>query len=79
MARTLKRRSPFVIQAFMVSGVAPDSLFDMNGNGSIDPEDATLAGYTVLSNRARIRFGMVHAKPVGASAGRDLNAMEAPQ
>lgn len=39
----------FEVHAFMVSGHAPDVLYDANGDGHY-ADDAALAGYTVISN-----------------------------
>ena len=46
----------YEITAFMVSGAAPDRLFDEDGDGDVDSTDATMAGYTVISNQAHMEF-----------------------
>lgn len=45
----LLNNTMFTVHAFLVSGHAPDQLFDANGDGDYR-DDAELAGYTVLSN-----------------------------
>lgn len=45
----LLNNTSFSVHAFLVSGHAPDQLFDANGDGDYR-DDAELAGYTVLSN-----------------------------
>ena len=79
MKKTLKRRSGLEIKAFMVSGVAPAYLYDHNANGVIDPDDAVLAGYTVLSNLAEIKLGFIHTAHESGYNGRDLNVLEVAQ
>ena len=46
----------FEIRAFLVSGVAPSQLADLNLDGQVTAADATLAGYTVISDEAVSRF-----------------------
>ena len=66
----------FVIKAFIVSGDAPAELFDLNGDGSIDANDATLAGHKVLSNVVEVPVGILPIPYVGTCAEpRDLNAI----
>lgn len=50
----LMNASSYTLSAFLVSGVAPDVLWDMDGDGDVDSADAALAGYTVLSNEDRV-------------------------
>ena len=45
----------FEVRAFIVNGIAPSVLADMNHDGVVSPEDARLAGYTVISNEQVIR------------------------
>ena len=76
MNRSLVIDEAFQIQAFMVSGLAPDELYDLNGNGHIDQQDAKLAGYTVLSNTARVKVGVLPIRyPGTCGETRDLNAI----
>ena len=46
----------YEVTAFMVSGTAPERLFDEDGDGDVDSADATLAGYTVISNEDHVEF-----------------------
>ena len=46
----------FEVRAFLVSGVAPSQLADLNLDGQVTAADATLAGYTVISDEAVSRF-----------------------
>ena len=44
------------VRVFMLDGVAPDILVDMDGNGRIDIHDAELMGYDPVSSQQTIRF-----------------------
>jgi hypothetical protein len=46
----------FEVRAFLVSGVAPSQLADLNFDNVVNAADATLAGYTVISDEAVSRF-----------------------
>jgi hypothetical protein len=46
----------FEVRAFLVSGVAPSMLDDLNHDGRVTAADATLAGYNVISNEEVVRF-----------------------
>jgi hypothetical protein len=55
----------FEIRAFYVSGVAPSMIADGNNDGKVTAADATLAGYTVISNEVVIQFRQFHGDPCG--------------
>jgi hypothetical protein len=46
----------FEVRAFLVSGVAPSVLDDLNHDGQVTAADAKLAGYNVISNEEVVRF-----------------------
>lgn len=46
----------FEVRAFLVSGVAPSTLDDLNHDGRVTAADATLAGYNVISNEEVVLF-----------------------
>lgn len=46
----------YTLKVFLVSGQAPNRLFDEDGDGDVDSADATAAGYIVLSNEDSISF-----------------------
>ncbi|MDX1555195.1 MAG: hypothetical protein R3212_04145, partial [Xanthomonadales bacterium] len=46
----------FEVRAFLVAGQAPNELYDENGDGVVDSEDAVAAGYQLLSNEDSIEF-----------------------
>lgn len=46
----------FEVRAFLVSGVAPSQLADLNLDGRVTAADAKAAGYTVISDEAVARF-----------------------
>lgn len=46
----------FEVRAFLVSGVAPSVLDDLNHDGRVTAADAALAGYNVISNEEVVRF-----------------------
>lgn len=46
----------YELTAFIVKGVAPSTLADLDGDGRVGAEDARLAGYTLLSNEVRLPF-----------------------
>ena len=50
-------RPYYEIRAFLVSGIAPSTLADLNHDGRVTAADARLAGYNVISNEdiARVR------------------------
>ena len=45
----------YEVRAFLVSGVAPSVLSDLNHDGQVTAADARLAGYTVISNEESVR------------------------
>lgn len=47
-------------RVFVVNGVAPDQLQDLNGNGICDIDDAQLAGEQTLSTERVVRFRQLH-------------------
>jgi hypothetical protein len=50
----------YELRAFIVSGVAPSTLADINHDGIVSARDATLAGYDVISNEKVVRFHQLH-------------------
>ena len=50
----------YELRAFVVSGVAPSTLADLNHDGIVSARDATLAGYNVISNEKVVRFHQIH-------------------
>lgn len=50
----LLEESTFTLKVFLVSGIAPNRLFDEDGDGDVDSADASAAGYTLLSNEDSI-------------------------
>jgi len=46
----------FEVRAFLVSGVAPSVLDDLDHDGRVTSADAKLAGYNVISNEETVRF-----------------------
>jgi len=58
----------YELRAFVVSGIAPSKLADMNGNGTVTAADATLAGYKVISNEAVIRLRQFHGDVCGGAS-----------
>lgn len=57
----------FTVRAFVVSGLAPSELTDLNGNGVVGAEDATLAGYTVISNEETVQLRILPPDPCANS------------
>ena len=55
----------YELRAFLVSGVAPSVLVDMNADGVVTAADATLAGYRVISNEETVRFRQYHGDICG--------------
>ncbi len=53
----------YKISAMVVSGTAPKTVVDMNGNGRIDRADLTAMGYTVLSNKESLRLRQLRGDP----------------
>lgn len=51
------------IRAFVVNGLAPGRLSDLDGNGVFDFRDAALAGYQVISNEAVIQVEQYYQRP----------------
>jgi len=45
----------YEVRAFLVSGVAPSVLSDLNHDGQVTASDARLAGYNILSNEEVVR------------------------
>ena len=58
----------YELRAFVVSGVAPSTLADLDHDGIVSARDATLAGYTVISNEKVVRFRQVHGSFCGGVA-----------
>jgi hypothetical protein len=50
----LLEASTFTLKVFLVAGIAPNRLFDEDGDGDVDSADASAAGYTLLSNEDSI-------------------------
>jgi len=46
----------YEVRAFIVSGIAPSTLSDLNHDGRVTSDDAKLAGYNVISNEEVVRF-----------------------
>jgi hypothetical protein len=44
------------LRIFVVNGTAPSVLSDLDGNGVVDSKDAVLAGYSLISREATLRF-----------------------
>ena len=59
----------YELRAFVVSGVAPSTLADLNNDGVVSARDATLAGYNVISNEKVVRFRQVHGSFCGGVPG----------
>ena len=57
--RSLFAERTFEIRAFLVKGRAPHRLEDENRDGAVNAADATIAGYTLLSNEVRLRFRQI--------------------
>ena len=51
---------PYELRFFVVNGIAPSMLSDMNGDGRITEKDARLMGYEIISNAVRIEFDQFH-------------------
>ena len=51
----INTRPYYEIRAFLVSGVAPSTLADLNHDGRVSAVDARLAGYNVISNEDVVR------------------------
>ncbi len=49
----------YEITAFIVSGRAPSRLADLNHDNKVSAADAKLAGYKVISNETKVRFGQI--------------------
>ena len=62
----------YELRAFVVSGVAPSVLSDMNGDGIVTATDATLAGYNVISNEEVIRVRQYHGDICGGVPLRNV-------
>jgi hypothetical protein len=62
----------YEITAFMVSGTAPDKLFDEDGDGDVDSADATLAGFTVISNEDHVEFLLLSQSGCHGGGGNGL-------
>ena len=55
----------YELRAFVVNGVAPSTLADLNNDSIVSSRDATLAGYNVISNEKVVRFRQVHGSFCG--------------
>ena len=51
-----------------LADVGPSTLADLNNDGIVSARDATLAGYTVISNEKVVRFRQVHGSFCGGVA-----------
>jgi len=49
----------FTVSAFVVSGVGPDTVTDMDGSGTIDDADLELMGYHVLGSKKSVTFDQI--------------------
>jgi hypothetical protein len=56
------------ISAIVVSGTAPDTVVDMNGNNRIDASDLVAMGYTVLSRMRTVRVRQLRGDPCNGGA-----------
>ena len=50
----------YELRFFVVNGIAPSMLSDMNGDGRITQKDASLMGYEIISNEVRIELDQFH-------------------
>jgi hypothetical protein len=50
----LLESTTYTLKAFLVSGQAPNRLFDKDGDGDVDSADAVKAGYTLISSEDSI-------------------------
>ncbi|NNF51753.1 MAG: hypothetical protein HKN59_04870 [Gammaproteobacteria bacterium] len=57
------------IHAMAVSGTAPDTVIDLNGDGHIDHHDLELMGYTVLSKTASVSLRVFPAQACHGGSG----------
>lgn len=55
----------YELRAFLVSGVAPSTLADANGDGKVSASDAVLAGYKVISDEAVTLLRQYHGNYCG--------------
>ena len=53
----------YEIRVFVVSGTAPGTLADENGDGIVNRHDATAAGYDVISAERKIRVRQIFGDP----------------
>lgn len=53
----------YELRIFVVSGTAPGTLADENGDGEVNSLDAEAAGYTVLSREAKVRLKQIYGDP----------------
>lgn len=53
----------YVIRVFVVSGTAPGTLSDENGDGIVNHNDATAAGYNVISAERKIQVRQIFGDP----------------
>ncbi len=53
----------YEMRFFVVSGTAPGTLADENGDGKVNSLDAEAAGYTVLSREAKIKVKQLYGDP----------------
>jgi len=49
----------YTVSAFVVSGVGPDTVTDMDGSGTIDDADLELLGYHVLGSKKSVTFDQI--------------------
>ena len=62
----------YVVRAFLVNGLAPSELSDLDGDGRVTAEDARLAGYDVISNEETIRLRQVSGFQCGGEPFTNL-------
>ncbi len=54
--QAIYNQTDFKVSAFVVSGIGPDQVVDMDGNGSIETRDLEMMGYRVLGRQKNMYF-----------------------
>ena len=54
--QAIYNQTDFTVSAFVVSGIGPDQVVDMDGNGSIETRDLEMMGYRVLGRQKNMYF-----------------------